>query len=230
MTITKYMRSYRNLFAVCALVVICGSTSAQAALITTLFNTGVNGAGVSLPNGSPETHYSLLSVPSGSTSPEVLTSAGGFPIPPWIADSAVSAWISPANAGDDDPAGVYTFRTTFTLASFGPGFTASITGRWATDDGGLDILINGISTGQTSSSSASFTSFSILSGFVQGSNTLDFVVRNNVFVAPNPVGLRVEMTGDVAQTGNVPEPTTLAIWGLGALGCAMAGYRRRKLA
>lgn len=28
----------------------------------------------------------------------------------------------------------------------------------------------------------------------------------------------------------VPEPASLAIWGIGALGCAMAGYRRRKAA
>jgi len=30
------------------------------------------------------------------------------------------------------------------------------------------------------------------------------------------------------QIGPVPEPASLAIWGLGALGCAIAGYRRRK--
>lgn len=28
----------------------------------------------------------------------------------------------------------------------------------------------------------------------------------------------------------VPEPASLAIWGLGALGCAVVGYRRRKMA
>lgn len=28
----------------------------------------------------------------------------------------------------------------------------------------------------------------------------------------------------------VPEPASMAIWGLGAIGCAIAGYRRRKLA
>jgi hypothetical protein len=33
-----------------------------------------------------------------------------------------------------------------------------------------------------------------------------------------------------ASDGSVPEPTSMAIWGLGALGCAVAGYRRRKLA
>jgi hypothetical protein len=30
--------------------------------------------------------------------------------------------------------------------------------------------------------------------------------------------------------GEVPEPASLAIWSLGALGCAIVGYRRRKLA
>lgn len=29
---------------------------------------------------------------------------------------------------------------------------------------------------------------------------------------------------------NVPEPASMAIWGIGALGCAIAGYRRRKVA
>jgi hypothetical protein len=32
------------------------------------------------------------------------------------------------------------------------------------------------------------------------------------------------------STGAVPEPATLTIWGLGALGCAGAGYRRRRVA
>ena len=32
-----------------------------------------------------------------------------------------------------------------------------------------------------------------------------------------------------ASISAVPEPASLAIWSLGALGCAIAGYRRRKL-
>jgi len=41
-----------------------------------------------------------------------------------------------------------------------------------------------------------------------------------------------KMATDVANTpdGAVPEPASMAIWGLGALGCAVAGYRRRKTA
>jgi hypothetical protein len=34
---------------------------------------------------------------------------------------------------------------------------------------------------------------------------------------------------DILELIPVPEPTTLAIWGFGALGMAVAGYRRRKL-
>lgn len=36
----------------------------------------------------------------------------------------------------------------------------------------------------------------------------------------------VELVGNAA----VPEPASMAIWSVGALGCALAGYRRRKLA
>lgn len=35
---------------------------------------------------------------------------------------------------------------------------------------------------------------------------------------------------DPVQAAAVPEPASLAIWGLGALGCAIASYRRRKAA
>ena len=42
----------------------------------------------------------------------------------------------------------------------------------------------------------------------------------------------VYLLRDVNQppTGEVPEPTSLTLWGLGALGCAIGGYRRRKRA
>src|SRR5262249_27847609 len=33
---------------------------------------------------------------------------------------------------------------------------------------------------------------------------------------------------NAAQLAAVPEPASLAIWGIGAIGCAVAGYRRRR--
>jgi hypothetical protein len=56
--------------------------------------------------------------------------------------------------------------------------TALVTGQWATDNAGNDILINGISTAQTSGGFNTFTAFMISSNFVPGINTVDFVVED----------------------------------------------------
>src|SRR5262249_45642139 len=77
------------------------------------------------------------------------------------------------------------------------------TGRWATDNAGTDILINGASTGQTSAGFDTFTPFQITSGFFAGFNTLTFKI-NNAGLSPSPSGLRVEMSGLAA-----PEPMML---------------------
>ena len=72
-----------------------------------------------------------------------------------------------------------------------------------------------------------FQTFSITDGFVAGSNTLSFDVRNLRQVAENfnPTGMQVQLSGTYA----VPEPTGM---GLAASGLAVAGglgIRRRFL-
>jgi len=77
-------------------------------------------------------------------------------------------------------------------------------GRLASDNL-VQILLNGADTGMGASDFDHFTGFQITSGFVQGINTLDFVVTN-IDCGPacvNPTGLRVEYS--VAE---VPEPAT----------------------
>ncbi len=65
-----------------------------------------------------------------------------------------------------------------------------VAGSWATDDSGVDIVINGFSTGNQSSSFSSLTSFTINSSHLQtGLNTLEFQVQNN---GANPTGLLVD--------------------------------------
>jgi hypothetical protein len=150
----------------------------------------------------------------------VATSANGFPIPPWIGDNSVSAWIGPNSDGQlNGPVGLYDYRTTFTLSS--PGLV-TITGQWASDNEGPDILLNGISTGNsTTNQFLSFTPFTITGLGVAGVNTLDFLVNND----GGPTGLRVEFF----SANVIPEPGSLALFGMttvaGALYC---GWRRKR--
>jgi len=187
-----------------------------------VFNTGVNSSGVPLADGTlGDTHYLLTSVPAGSTtSIRVRTSAGGFPIGPWVGDDSISAWIGPNNDAQlDGPVGSYDYRTTFDLTGLNPA-TASLTGQWSVDNEGLDILINGVSKGITAGGFSAFTGLSISSGFVAGVNTLDFIVNND----GGPTGLRVEISG-TAEASAAPEPASFVLIGAGLL--ALSRLRRR---
>jgi hypothetical protein len=211
-------------FCLAAVALLLGGVgqSSQAGPITGLFNTGVDGSGTPLADGTiGDPHYSLVSVPSGTKEILVLRAKGGYPIPPWVGDDNISAWIGPNNSGingtdrtGDSPSGSFDYRTTFDLNGLNPS-TASISGQWSMDNEGVDILINSVPTGNSSPSDTSFTSFhsfSISSGFVAGSNTLDFIVHNDA----SWTGLRVEMTGTANPAASVvPEPTTLTLMGIG---------------
>ena len=86
--------------------------------------------------------------------------------------------------------GDYTYRTTFDLSAYDAANTV-VCGQWTSDNGGVNILINGTPTGHTASGDYGvFFPFLIDSGFVAGVNTLDFVVRNDDAVA-GYIGLRV---------------------------------------
>jgi hypothetical protein len=202
------------------------AAQANAAPITSLFNTGVDASGTPFPDSTVgDPHYSLVSVPAGSTT-EILvrTSAGGFPIPPYIGDDSLSAWIGPNNDHFlDGPPGLYDYQTTFDLTGFDPA-TASISGGWSSDNDGVAILINGVDTGNPPTSftqfSAGFAPFSISAGFVPGINTIDFLVDNG----GGPTALRVEMSGTASP---VPEPGTLTLAAVGFMGLMGYGLRRR---
>ena len=99
---------------------------------------------------------------------------------------------------------------------------AVIEGLWAADNTGVDILINGAATGNTSGGFGSYDAFLINSGFIAGANTLDFVVTDIGVIS----GFRVESI-QLSLTA-VPEPETYA--GVAAAGLVGFALLRRRSA
>ena len=192
--------------------------------ITDLFNTGVDGAGNALGGGATDTHYDLASVPDARPTPFDAVAPASIP-GAWVSNDADSRWISPQNNVNDGP-GDYIYRTTFTIPNDADLSTASVAGRWGTDNQGRDILINDTSTGQTNTAQfGSLTPFSITSGLTHGVNTMDFVL-NNAGTSGNPTGLRVDDIQGTYQLTVIPEPLTMLAVGLSVAG--LGGYLRKR--
>jgi hypothetical protein len=194
-------------------------TEVSAVPIANLYNTGLDAVGNYQPAFAPDGNYTVVSSPLGPFTP-VAVDDTVYPFPFfWVANNpTASRWIGTTAQNSDGPNGNYLYRTTFTLpANF---VSATISGLWATDDPGLDILINGNSTGQLSAGFATLVPFSVTSGFNVGLNTLDFLVAN---VGGGPTGLRVDA---IKGTYQIPEPASLAL----VFGCSsvwVLGRRRR---
>lgn len=202
-----------------------------------LFNTGVDSAGIVLADGATDPHYQLIESAEAPFSSACLLCAyvvdqNGWPVGGgvWAADTSSSKWIAPkpdeSMAAGSDGVGTYEYQTTFDLTGLIPS-TAQIAGVWTSDNGGIEILLNGVEvSGATLNDYHTLNNpFSITAGFVAGLNTLDFVVANDPGGAEgNPTGVRAELSGTADP---VPEPAT---WGLVALGLIGAGLLHRRLA
>ncbi len=122
------------------------------------------------------------------------------PINRWFPNDLNSQWIAPnpPNAGNAHPPGKYVYRTVFESPTVSP---YKVTGRWASENAGQEILINGVSFGLSSSNQgpAAFSQqFVIDTNFVSGLNTLDFVVTNLNSGSNQPIAFRAEMASSAA--------------------------------
>jgi hypothetical protein len=111
--------------------------------------------------------------------------------------------------------GAYNYTTTFSLTGLTPG-TASITGKLSADDQVVGVELNGVLVSPPittpDQSYTTLQSFSITSGFVSGTNTLEFLTMNTHGVV---TGFIADMTGTATA---VPEPTSIALLGIGISG------------
>ncbi|MGP1345707.1 MAG: hypothetical protein ACTS3F_03450 [Phycisphaerales bacterium] len=202
----------RSCCGVAALLHVIGVASAAPLKLPDLFNTGFDAEGAMLEGGGVDAHYSVQLL-------QVMGRALHEPGDDWIPNSDSSRWIW--QKADGLPTGVMrTFRKSFELDEGIDLSMLTITGSWAVAGSGLDVRINGISTGQTASGAAAWSPFVIDDGFAIGTNTIDFVVLSN----ENIGGFRVD---GIAATVDAPGAGSgVAMIG----GMLLAGARRRRAA
>lgn len=191
-----------------------------------IFNTGESTGGTALAPGTADSHYTLVSAPSGVPLTAIATTQNAS----WTPNTATTDWISPGgNGGSSWPVGTYDYQITFDLTGLDAS-TAELSGEW-TSDNNASISLNGVDTGITSSFGGfgSLSAFSITSGFQAGVNTLDFLVVNG----GGPTGVIAEVSGTAASSGGTPPPTvpepsslTMVLLGSGLL-LGVGSLRRR---
>lgn len=205
-----------------ALAALALSTSASAVTIAGLANTG---AGYALGTNGVDANWTI----APNKSAFVSGTNGVFPVgTAWLADTAVSRWITPSSIAraDLDPVadGIYTYNLDFDLTGFYKS-TAVFSGRFAADNRVTGIRLNGALLPASGGGFRDWTAFGASSGFRSGVNTLSVDVTNIGQTRGNPSGLRVEFLSSNANA--VPEPATWAmlVAGFGLVGVSM---RRRK--
>ncbi|MES2657063.1 MAG: cadherin-like domain-containing protein [Verrucomicrobiota bacterium] len=189
-------------------------------------NTGLGVDGQLLAAGQVDPHFKLIVNPDTNNASDTVYVQSNLPAP-WLPNSGTSKWIGPrantanaagvlnpvglpsdAGAGD----GVYVYRASLDLT----GFTLStvvISGKWATDNTGVKIRVNGTDVGFPNNVGVTFNTlvpFSISNTafpglLTTGVNTVDFYVKNEDLTAVGGyTGLRIE---DFAAVGAIPPGT-----------------------
>ena len=204
---------------------LCESKNVTNAAPIEIFNTGVDYSNNRLSIGSVDNHFTVLETASNAVKATRFVSGANS----WVAEGTDYGWIG-LNASGASTGSTYTFRTTFDLSNLDAS-TAVLEGFWAADNFISGLLLNGSSTGETLFGGAGTPyrfggNFSVTNGFIDGLNTLDFIVSDN----GGKGGLLVDFTSASASVKQIPptpapEPSILALIGLGLTGLVFA--RRR---
>ncbi len=167
-----------------------------------LFNTGLDAAGAPVADGGNDAHYLLSYGAQGTPGMAAIVTLNH---PAWLANDSASKWISVVNPGTTSiNGGGYGYKTTFSLAGFVPS-TAQLNFSVAIDNALTNVFLNGVAAGSAFAGFASFSSpFTLSSGFVSGTNTLEFGTENQG-AGPGAFRATVSATAYTANT-NSPLP------------------------
>jgi len=225
----------------CALL---AGPAAYGASLTGLYNTGTANVDGAIDPNYMVTSYSGDAPPTGADVSIVSSSNESFPFPYWATTGDSSAaWISPDGRNTTDPtvAGVYLYKTTFTIAGSLEGVAGlALGGVWSADNDAEGFNVNGYgfqaSTGSPLSEPAcacnnlfAFDIFIPAADLLAGTNTIFFEVTNFAQNGGNPTGLYVDYNPDetglvpgrnVGGNSSIPEPFTILLFGACLIGGA----------
>jgi hypothetical protein len=147
----------RNATRVAGLVLLFSGTVIAFAQSPVVFATGVDSTGnVTAPERSVDIHFTVRKPGSNAEGPAYIYRRAfndNQTYSPWIKNSPNSAWISAIQvqtieiaggyfAKADGPSGEYFYSLTFDMTGFDPA-TLTFAGRWAADDDGMFMYLNG---------------------------------------------------------------------------------------
>lgn len=164
---------------------------AAVELTTTLpISTGLDANRTVLADQAIDHHWTVKDALGTALTAYVQTEAFGYP-GLWLAPSATSKFISPfINTVDTTEAGMFTYKTTFSLRKDIDLGSVELTIRYAADNEVSSILLNGQAlAGVVASGYTTFETVTVTTGFVIGTNTVELMTAN----AEGPTGLRAEL-------------------------------------
>jgi hypothetical protein len=192
------MKTSARSIALSLLCLVLGPAMLLPAPVASLnLSTGFDeAAGVLVGDGLADGDYHVVQPPALQIQATVLPGQYPlYPAGPWDANSATSKWIGlPAGSSMGAP-GNYSYLRRLDVPPGIPADRLVLSGFWEVDDVGLDVRVNGTSTGITNTTGfigpQAFPPHAGLGLFVTGPNDVEFVVLNGGTSA-NPTGLRVE--------------------------------------
>lgn len=205
-------------------------TAPAAPLVTLANGFEIYNTGMQLSGNLDQRWYMTLNPYNGS--PNAFLDGAGY----LSAGNTSSAWVGPSGANIHAPESIYRIATQIDLTGLDLA-TVVLGGFWVSDNQGLDVLVNGNSTGQTNNGAHGslpgafpVNAFSINAahGLVAGLNILEFEWGNGPAGGagsqrPNPVHVRIEFVSAESTVIPVPAAAWLFASALGLLGWLRRG-------